>query len=315
MGNDDLLWDGFGGLPGDEIQGSGTVGFTATATTVTETFSNGWGKSSVTFTQESGNAGLYQILPAHGSPSGTTYEFTGIGTASVTETINGGNATTTLTYAAVSGSSGQYQLSSELVTFTAGSGTPAVTYAFTQSNGTVTAVSETVTFGSFSHTGTLPIAPDAVFTVASGSVTETLASGNTAETLTYTATSSGAYVLSSVATSFVSQGSSGTALDVDPYDRAQFTIAGGSVTAASRVAPDGSVTAIPSSSHVAYSMPASGFVEETVSFGSHSFSTVYYSAGGSGTYTAVAEVSGTTVDLVGLKAELAQLPSAVAALL
>jgi hypothetical protein len=315
MDNDDLLWGGFAGFAGGEVQGGGTVGFTSTATTVTETFTAFFGSSSVTFTQESGNANLYQILPPHGSPGSTTFAFSGIGTATVTETINQPYATTTLTYGEVSGSTGAYQLGSELVSFTPPSGGPAVTYSFTETSGSVTAISETVTFGSFSHTGNVPIEPDAVFTLGTGSVTETLANGNNVETLTFTANSSGAYVLSSVGTSFISQGNAGTALDIDPYERAQFTIAGGSVTGESRVSANGTVTALQADSNVSFSVLASGFVEETVTFGSHSAYTVFYSASGSGIYTAIAEGSGTTVDLVGLKAELAQLPAAVAALL
>jgi len=342
--------------------GGQTVTFTASGTTVTETIGSGFFAQTLTFTQESGNASLYQLTPPHVFPgeqdnSGLTYAFTGIGGATVTETITGANETTVLTYSQVTSSSssgsgtttttstsGSYQLSSETVTFTANSASanaPSVTYSFTESGGSVTGMSETITHGSHSFTVSLPIGPDTVFTVGSSSVTESFVYGNSVETLVYDAISSSsasgsssgggstgttttttttssastAYSLASITTQFIAEGSASTALDVNPYDRVQFTIAGGAVTAASAVGPSGKAFPLPSSSHVSYSLLDTGFVEATTSFGSHSSFVVYYDGSGQGTYTEIAHGFGSSVDLVGLKAQLAQLPSAITALI
>jgi len=286
---------------------SATVGFASGTGTVTETVTFPHGSRSVTFTQESGNSGLYQL----NGDTHQTFAFSGIGTNSVTETVTGTDATTTLTYSQTA-TAGQYSLTADSKTFT---GASDVTYGFTQSNGTVSAISVTATGNNWTWTHNLPIVPDAQFTIGSSTITETLASGNKVDTLTFTAGTGGAYSLTSIATNWVAQGSATTALDIDAFDRAQFTISGGAVTAVARVNPDGSTSSVASDSHVVFSVPAAGFVEETVTLGSHSYSKLFYSASGGGTYTAVAEVSGSAVDLVGLKAQIAELPSGVAALL
>jgi hypothetical protein len=60
---------------------------------------------------------------------------------------------------------------------------------------------------------------------------------------------------------------------------------------------------------------AAGFVQETTTFGAHSAYEIFYEGSGSGgIYTEVAHGSGVSVDLVGLQAQLAQLPAAVSAL-
>jgi hypothetical protein len=311
MDLDDFLSCGSG--LGDDDGGSSTVSFASGTGTVTETFTLPFGSRSVTFTLGSGSTGVYQMQGWDDHNSSVTYGFSGIGTATVTETITGSQDTTVLTYSQVSGSTSQYALSSQVATF---SGTSDLTYSFTQSGGQITAVSVTDTDGSMTHTRDLPIVPDAAFTVGTSTITETFASGGKVETYTYTSNSAGGYGLTSIVTSVVPQGSATTALDVDANDRAEFTISGGQVTAASRVHADGSTNTIPASSHVAFTVLASGFVEESVTWGSHSSYTVYYAAGSNGIYTSVADGSGSpTIDLVGLKAQIAELPTAVAALL
>lgn len=232
------------------------------------------------------------------------------GSGSETETITATNQTTTLIYDLAAGSTSQYVLASETVTYTApaSSTTPVVTYAFTESGSTVTGITRTVTEGSHSYSASLSLNPTDVFTIGSGTVTETSLSGNGVETITYSGSGS-LYTISKITTSFIAQGSATTALNVNPCDRVDFTISGATVTAASSVSPSGAVTPLPSNSHIAYSLLATGFVEEVVTHGSQTSFAVFYDASGSGTYTEIAHGHGSSVDLVGLKAQLAQLPS------
>jgi len=330
MGDNNVLsaWIGSFADQGDygiDLNGKATVSFTQGSTTVTETVTTSYGSATTTFTQESGNSALYQLTPdgffGFGFGGGldlatrVTYGFSGIGSGSVTETITGTSQTTTLTYDLVSGSTSQYDLASETISFgAASSAAPTISYAFTENGSTVTGITRTVTEGSHSFSASLSLNPTDVFTIGSGTVSETSISGNSVETVTYSGSGS-SYSISSIATSFIPQGSATTALDVNPYDRVDFTISGGTVTAVSAVSASGTVTQLPSDSHVAYSLLATGFVEEVVTHGSHTSYAVFYDASGSGTYTEVAHGNGSNVDLVGLKAQLAQLPGSLGALI
>lgn len=343
---DDLFSFGAGGfglgpipisipVMGAEASTDVSYSFSVSSDTLTETVTSAHGTQTLTFTQETSDTSLYQLTsiavsgfecsaanaPASGgssdgsASSNVTYGFSGVGTASMTETITAANETVTLVYTQESGSTSEYQISSETINYTSTStSAPSATYSFTESNGTVTAISETVTHGSHSNTFSLTLNPSAVFTIdsGSGSVSETFAVGNTVQTDVYTASGSD-YVLSSATINFIAQGSATTALDVNPYDRYEFTITNGTVTAAEYVSPSGTVTSVPTNSHVSFSQLATGFVEETVTFGSHS-NYVVFAEGSGGIYTEVAHGSGSSVDLVGLQAQLAQLPTAVAAL-
>jgi hypothetical protein len=312
-----------------------TYGFALAGDTVTETLTTTHLTQTITFTQESGNAALYQItgavpfgdrfwgpdlaVPGFDHGAAVTYGFSGLGSGAVTETVTAANESVTLTYAAEVGNASLYQISAETVAYGTGTaGTaraPSVSYSFTESNGSVTGVSETVTRGSFSDSFALTVPPTAVFTIGSGTISETFASGAGYDTVTYTSSGSG-YVISSETVNFISQGTATTALDINPFDRAEFTISNGAVTAADWVGPSGATGVIASNSHVSYSLLATGYVEETVTYGTHSnFAVFAEGSGGNGVYTEVASGSGSTVDLVGLQAQLAHLPSAVAALL
>jgi hypothetical protein len=325
MGDNDVLSVWIGGFANDsETTGKATVSFTQGSSTVTETVTTAYGSASTSFTQESGNSALYQLTPTSffgffgevDLSNGLTYGFSGIGGSSVTETITATNQTTTLTYDLASGSTSQYVLASETVTYTpsTSSSTPTVTYAFTESGSTVTGITRTVTEGSYSYSANLSLNPTDVFTIASGTVTETSISGNSVETVTYSGSGS-LYSISAIKTSFIAQGSATTALDVNPYDRVDFTISGGTVTALSAVSASGTVTPLSSNSHIAYSLLATGFVEEVVTHGSQTSYVVFYEASGSGPYTEIAHGHGSSVDLVGLKAQLAQLPSSIGMLI
>jgi hypothetical protein len=304
-----------------------SFGFTEASGTVTETVSGFNSSTTLDFTAEAGNPSVYQLSSvSHGSftfspESDLTYGFT-FGSGAASETITSATATLSLQFTAEAGSSTLYQISSETLAITNPSASlpngGSLSYSFSESNGTVTAMSETVTAGSYSHSFNLLLIPGSVFGLASGSVTESFVSGNQVETIDFVSSGSG-YVVAKITAAFIAEGSATTALDVNPFDRAQFTIVtslntGGTVTSVESVSPTGTLTPITPGSHVSFIALAGGFVEETVTFGSHSNYAVFYEAGGASTYMEVAHGSGTTVDLVGLKAQLAELPAAIGAL-
>ncbi len=243
-----------------------------------------------------------------------------VGTGSVTETITGSSTTDSITYTLESGSSTAYQISSETITVTSPSTTTAsgdtLAYGFTVSGGSVTAETVTMAQGSSTHTVTITPPSDAVFTVGSSSITESWAQGDQLVTVTYVQPSgSTSYAVSSQEVSEIAVGTATTALSVALADQVSFTIdSSGAITAVSTIRPDGSSVAVTIPSNVTFTQLASGFVEETITHGSHSAYVVFYEGSGSTTYTEVAHGTG-TVDLTGLKTQLAELPSAVLALL
>jgi hypothetical protein len=243
-----------------------------------------------------------------------------VGSGSVTETITGTTSTESVTYTLESGSSSAYQITSETLTVTSPSTTTAsgdtLSYGFTVSSGSVTAETVTFTHGTGTTTRTITPPSDAVFTVGGSSITETWAQGDQLVTVTYVQPSgSTGYAVSSQQVTVIPEGTATTALSVAPSDRASFTIdSSGTITAVSAIKPDGSSATVTVPSTVTYTQLASGFVEETITHGSDSRYVVFYEGSGSSSYTEVAHGTG-TVDLTGLKAQLADLPSAVLALL
>jgi hypothetical protein len=243
-----------------------------------------------------------------------------VGTGSVTETITGSSTTETIVYTLESGSSTAYRISSETITITSPSTTTAsgdtLAYGFTVSGGSVTAETITLTQGSRTDTRTITPPSDAVFTVGSSGITESWAQGDQLVTVTYVQPNgSGAYAISSQQVTEIAEGTATTALSVALSDRASFTIdSAGAITAVSVIRPDGTSAAVTIPSNVTLTQLASGFVEETITHGNDSRYVVFYEGSGTSSYTDVAHGSG-TVDLTGLKAQLADLPSAVLALL
>lgn len=157
----------------------------------------------------------------------------------------------------------------------------------------------------------MPLPPDGQFTTGSGGVTETLIDGNAVQTIQYASEANGLFAVSSVSTSYVDAGSATTHLWVNPYDRAEFTISNGSVTAVEAVNQQGVATPITQNSHTTYTSLAPGYVEAVTTFGSHSDYEVFYSGQDSGgVYTEVAHGSGSSVDLAGLETQIGQLPQA-----
>ena len=234
-------------------------------------------------------------------PSNATFA---VGTGTVTETLTGTSSTEVIKYAAVTGTS-QYLVAQETLTITAPTtsnghgGTSG--YSFTLTGGAVTGMSQTSTFGTHTSTHAVSIVPSITFSVAGGAVTETQVQGNTVETIKYVQpTAGGLYAVATDTTTFIPVGSATTALSVNAYDRLKFTIANGAVTQVQSVNASGVATTITPDSHTTFKPLAAGFVEEIHTLGTH---------------TEVAHGSGTTVDLVGLQAQLAQIPAAIGALL
>jgi hypothetical protein len=238
-----------------------------------------------------------------------------VGTGTVTETVTSSTATETITFSLESGSTSLYQITQENYTITT-PGTATQSYSFTVSGGTVTAETITTSHGSTTVTHAAVLPSDAVFTVGTASITETYASGNEVTTLTFTQPSgSTSYALASEQVTVIPEGTAATQLSIDLNDRIEFSVSSaGAVTAVSAVSPNGVVTALTVPSNVTYTQLATGFIQETVTNGSSSHYEIFYSPTGSGIYTEIAHGTG-TVDLTGLKAQLADLPSTVIALL
>ncbi len=246
-------------------------------------------------------------------PNNATFS---VGPGTVTETLTGTHATTVINFAAEAGNPTLYQVASVTETVTS----PSVTdgqgetrgVAFTISGGTVTG--EQITFSDDGHTHSfnVPIPSDAMFTVAAGTVTESFAHGDSVETLTFVQPAGQSlFTLASDQTTFIARGAATTALDIEPGERDEFTFgAGGAVTGAEAVHADGSTSAIALGGHISFTQLAPGVVEEIDTHGNHSDFEVFATGpGGGGIYTAIAHGEGSAVDLAGLQAQLAQLPS------
>ena len=244
-----------------------------------------------------------------------------VGTGTITETLTSTKETEVVKYSQVTGTS-QYRISQETLTVT----TPTTSdgaagtsgYKITLTNGAVTGLAESATLGGHTSTTAIPIVPAMTFTVSGGAVTETVVHGDVVETIKYVQpVPGGLYAVSVETANFIAQGSATTALSVDEYERAKFTIANNAVTQVQAVSPSGAATTVTVDSHTtSFKVLASGYVEEIHTVAGHSAYEVFYAgSSAAGVYTEVAHGTGTTVDLVGLQAQLAQIPTAVGLLL
>jgi len=231
-------------------------------------------------------------------PSNATFSVSG---STVTETLTGTKGTETLQFVQDASDATLYHLGSDVQTFNAGSSGSA--YTFTITNGAVTGIEHVL--GTKSHSE--PIDPTSKYVVGSdGKIVETSVHDNVVETVTYVAGSTaGQYVVASDARSFVQAGSATTLLDVEGCDRAKFTIdASGAVTQVQQVKFDGSASTLTVGSNTTYKQLEAGYVVEIHTRGSHTSYEVFHDGNGDGVYTEVAHGSGSTVDLVGLKAQI-----------
>lgn len=247
-------------------------------------------------------------------PSSATFT---VGSGSVTETITGTHATETLLFTADASDATLYHLASDTTAIASPTtvyGNSTFGYGFTIANGAVSAMSVTETHGTHSSTHTVDTGPTTTFSVAAnGTVTETSISGHTIESTTYAPSgTAGLYAVTSETDTFIQAGSATTLLDIEPRDRAKFTIdASGAVTQVDRVLADGSTKAVTPGGATTYSQLAAGYVLEVQTHGSHSAYEVYHDGNGDGVYTEVAHGSGSTVDLVGLQTQISAAVNAV----
>jgi hypothetical protein len=230
----------------------------------------------------------------------------------VVETLTGSKAVTVVTFTPETANPQLYEITAVTTTIT----TPSTTnahgvadgYDFTITGGVVTA--EQHTHGSASHDLHAPAG--AVFTATGTGVTETFVFGDNIQTVEYVQpTAGGLYAVASMSSTEIDAGGSTTELFVNYNDRKAFTIdGGGAVTAVSRVNHDGTETALTIGSHTTYAQLAPGYVQETVTYGSHTAFEVYYSGpSANGVYTEIAHGAGSSVDLTGLESQVAQLPT------
>ncbi|HTR00429.1 MAG TPA: hypothetical protein VMH83_10580 [Candidatus Acidoferrum sp.] len=196
---------------------------------------------------------------------------------------------------------------------------------FTTTGSAITGMQEVVTYnsagtGSTSNTSTtkthtLAVSPDATFSgTVGGPVTETTVQGNTVTAVTFVQPAAGGlYVEQSETTTFIPAGSATTLLDVDPYDHLNLTISNNSVTQVQALSPNGTATTLTLHTGVAFQEVTAGnasFVEETITHGTHTSYVLFMQSSANGSYTEIAHGSGTTVDLVGINAQLSQIPAA-----
>jgi hypothetical protein len=242
-------------------------------------------------------------------PSDATFA---VGAGTITETFTGTHETDTTQFTAEAANTSLFQVSAETQTVDTPSTTDAnghvFGFSFTESGTSVTA--EQAVFGvsaSSTHSRAVPIAPDAEFTVSGSTITETTVQGHAVDTTTFTQPdAAGLFAVSAQSESSIPQAGATTALSVDPFERAAFTFgSGATVTAISSVHADGSKTAFTPDSHETFTELAPGFVQETITHGSHSEFVVFADGNGDGIYTAIAHGEGSSVDLTGLQAQLA----------
>lgn len=247
-------------------------------------------------------------------PSNATFS---VGDSTVTETITGTLGNEVLQFVQDAGNTSLYHLASDTVTIA----NPTTTYdngrtfgyAFTISDGSVTGEQITSGDATHTHTRTVSIPSTASFTVDGDTVTETIVLGNVVESIEFVASgTAGLYAVASDTRTLIQAGSSATALFVNPCNRAEFTIdSSGNVSQVQAVLKDGTLKQITTDASTTYTQPEAGYVIETQTHGRHTSYEVYHDGNGDGIYTEIAHGSGSTVDLVGLKAQLTSTIEAV----
>jgi len=241
-------------------------------------------------------------------PAGATFT---VGTGTITETLTTPNATYAIQFAADPGNPALYHVASVTDTITNPTTVDAKGhvsgFSFTTLDGVVTS-EQSVTGDSatatHSHKATAP--QGAQFTATGTTVTETTVHGHEVDTVTFSQTGpAGLYAVSAQSITFIPQGAATTALSVDPTQQEKFTFSpAGAVLTESVVHANGSVTTLTPPANVTFTQLAPGFVQETISHGSHAQFVVFHDGNGDGIYTDVAHGDGTHVDLTGLQAQL-----------
>jgi hypothetical protein len=270
--------------------------------------------TSVTAMSTLKGTGSYALkLPANASFVASTVN----GVANVTETITRTDSTETLVFAAESATSTAFHRVSDTVVFSAPTTTlsngSTVGYEFVTTNGSITDVQKTSTVKGV--TRSVDAGPSgAIFTKnADGSVTETFVQGNAIETIKFVQPSgSTLFAIASDAKSFVPLGASTTRLDVHPEDRLDITLTGDTVTAVQSVAANDVKTSVALSANLVFQELTAGdpsLIQALATRNGQTSYELFLKSTTTGLYTEIAHGSGTTVDLVGVQAQLHQLPA------
>jgi hypothetical protein len=228
----------------------------------------------------------------------------------VTETLAGAYATEVLQYAPDPANAQLYHLAADTVTIANPTTTNAYgqisAYSFTIADGEVTGMQNVRGNANYTYSNTLFLSPTAQLSVDGNTVTETMVQGNVVETRQFVASgTSGLYAIAADTRTFVQPGTAGTGLWVDPYDRVIFTLdANQNIVQVQQVRLDGSAVTVKPNAYTSFSQASSGDIVETVAYGTRSAYQVYHDGNGDGIYTDIAHGTGTTVDLVGLHAQL-----------
>jgi hypothetical protein len=192
--------------------------------------------------------------------------------------------------------------------------------SFNTSNGTITGYYNTSTINGKTYTSSLVNPSGAIFTQNSnGSVTETLSQGNFIETITYVQPKdSTLYAIASDKHTYIQPGQATTLLSVNPYNHLDLTFTGNSVSGVTSLASNGTKTKLNLPSYVSFKEVTPGktnFVQEIITHNSSTTYVLFLQSSANSTYTEVAHGSGSTIDLVGLQAQLNQLPAGILALI
>lgn len=262
-----------------------------------------------------GTASINLPLPSNAS---FAYDAT---SNTITETLTGTTGMESIQYTATAANPALYQITQETTTITS----PTTTtwwggtegFNFTSTNGQVTGIQEVFNAGAYSATENMQTSPSTVFSMSGTTVTETSIHGNKVETTTYTQPAgSSLYAVAAETSDFILPGTATTALWVNPCDRANFTVDGsGNVTQVQAVSPTGVATTVTPGAADSFQQVAPGYVQETITHGTNSNYVLFYENTSATVYTEVAHGSGTTVDLVGIQAQLAHVPTALLSLL
>ena len=260
-------------------------------------------------------------------PSNATFNASSDGgVQSVTETLNNNNGTEVIVYKALSSGSNSFVITSDTLNVTTPSvsnGSLVMGVSFNSVNGVITGMTENTTYKGKTSTHLIYSDSDSVFVKNSdGSVTQTFVEGNSIIATKYvqpsTNNSSSLYAVASTQTTYVSVGTAKTNLSVNPDNQLILTLTGNSVTGVQTLSSNGVKTSVNLPSSITFQEVTAGktnLIEELITHNSNTSFILYLQSGTGSTYTEIAHGAGSSIDLVGIQAQLNQIPSAVLALL
>ena len=158
--------------------------------------------------------------------------------------------------------------------------------------------------------------------VGSGTATDTFVSGDALTTITYVSGDNVNYAISDTSTTYFPSGGATPALDIDAFERADFSLTGTNVGTVTWISPDGVAGAsqtLPLNSHSSFAdlgaggMSSGDFIAETFTHHSQTSYELFYSSTGSGgEYMEVAHGAGslTSSSLTGISTQLSSMIAA-----